>query len=103
MTERIENQIERFAPGFRDVIAARRVMNTSDLENYNANYLGGDINGGRKNISQLFSRPVLFIDPYLSSEKGLFFFFSSSYLCYWWQGKYVVYASNTDLNSYYRL
>lgn len=78
MTERIENQIERFAPGFRDVIAARRVMNTSDLENYNANYLGGDINGGRQNISQLFSRPVHFNDPYSTPAKGLYFCSSST-------------------------
>src|SRR4051812_50022404 len=46
MTERIERQIERFAPGFRDLVLARHTMNTRAMEAYNANYVGGGINGG---------------------------------------------------------
>ena len=59
MTEIIEKQVERFAPGFRDCILERHVMNTSDLENYNSNYVGGDINGGMLDLAQLFTRPAL--------------------------------------------
>lgn len=78
MTVQIENQIERFAPGFRDVIEDRVVMNTYDLESYNPNYIGGDINGGRQNISQLFSRPVHLWDPYSTPADGLYFCSSST-------------------------
>jgi phytoene dehydrogenase-like protein len=58
MSSRIEAQIERFAPGFRDLILARSVFNTSELEKRNANLVGGDINGGALNLSQLFLRPT---------------------------------------------
>ncbi|HEY7415370.1 MAG TPA: NAD(P)/FAD-dependent oxidoreductase, partial [Ktedonobacteraceae bacterium] len=64
MTERIEAQIERFAPGFKDLVLARHITNASDLEQYNANYIGGDINGGVLDIRQLYTRPVLRLDPY---------------------------------------
>jgi phytoene dehydrogenase-like protein len=70
MTSIIENQIERFAPGFRDRIIGKHVMNTSDFEQYNSNYIGGDINGGRQDITQLFTRPVLKLSPYRTSAKG---------------------------------
>ena len=46
MTERMERQIERFAPGFRDCILAKYAMSSADLEGYNPNYAGGDVNGG---------------------------------------------------------
>ena len=46
MTTSIENQVERFAPGFKDIILARHTMNTAQMEEYNPNYIGGDINGG---------------------------------------------------------
>jgi phytoene dehydrogenase-like protein len=78
MTERIENQIERFAPGFRDLILARHTMNTADMERYNANYIGGDINGGVQDIWQLFSRPVLSLNPYATPVDGLFICSSST-------------------------
>jgi len=78
MTEIIENQIERFAPGFRDVIDSKTTMNTVDFEHYNENYIGGDINGGRQDITQLFSRPVSLIDPYNIPAKGLYFCSSST-------------------------
>lgn len=58
MTERIENQIERFAPGFRDLILMRKTTNTAQYQQYNANYIGGDINGGVQNLRQLFTRPT---------------------------------------------
>ena len=72
MTDRIEGQIERFAPGFRDRILARHVLNTAQLEEYNANYIGGDINGGAIDLSQLFTRPALRSSPYRTSAKGIY-------------------------------
>ena len=72
MTEAIEKQVERFAPGFKDCILARHVMNTKDMEAYNSNYIGGDINGGAPTISQLFTRPVLKLSPYRTSAKGVY-------------------------------
>lgn len=78
MTSHIEKQIERFAPGFRERILGRHVMNTSDFENYNANYNGGDINGGRQDIGQLFTRPALRFSPYRTSARGLYICSASS-------------------------
>ena len=72
MTETIERQIERFAPGFRERILARHVMNTSQLESYNANYIGGDINGGAIDVRQLFTRPALRSSPYRTSARGIY-------------------------------
>ena len=72
MTERIDSQIERFAPGFRDRILARHTLTPQSLEVYNANYIGGDINGGAEGWSQLFTRPVLRPIPYSTPVKGLF-------------------------------
>jgi phytoene dehydrogenase-like protein len=72
MTEVMENQIERFAPGFKERILARHVMNTEQLESYNANYIGGDINGGAIDWRQLFTRPALRSSPYRTSEKGIY-------------------------------
>src|ERR1019366_4396875 len=57
MSDRIEGQIERFAPGFRDLILARSVRLPADLERENPNYVGGDINGGGAGASPLFNRP----------------------------------------------
>jgi phytoene dehydrogenase-like protein len=59
MTERIENQIERFAPGFRSRIIARSSLSPAQMENLNANLVGGDINGGAATITQLFTRPTI--------------------------------------------
>ena len=72
MTTIIERHIERFAPGFRDRILARHIMDTAQLEVYNANYIGGDINGGAIDIKQLFTRPALRWSPYRTSEKGIY-------------------------------
>jgi len=68
----IEKQIERYAPGFRDLIISRHTMNTSQLEAYNPNYIGGDINGGILDLWQLFTRPALRVSPYRTSAKGLY-------------------------------
>lgn len=73
MTKQIENQMERFAPGFRDLVLARHVMGTEAMERYNANLVGGDITGGAQNISQLFTRPVARLNPYSTPVKGLYF------------------------------
>ncbi len=78
MTDIIEKQVERFAPGFRDCILARHVMDTHDMEAYNPNYIGGDINGGAATISQLFTRPVLRLSPYRTSAKGVYVCSSST-------------------------
>lgn len=59
MTEHIENQIERFAPGFREQILAKNVMSPAKLEEHNANLIGGDINGGVQDLRQLFTRPTI--------------------------------------------
>ena len=59
MTERIEAQIERFAPGFRSLILARSVMSPAQLESHNANLVGGDISGGANTLSQMFTRPTI--------------------------------------------
>ncbi len=72
MTEAIELQIERFAPGFRERILARHTLNTAQMQQYNPNYIGGDINGGAMNITQLFTRPVLRVSPYTTSAKGIY-------------------------------
>ena len=58
MSERIIAQIERFAPGFRDRILARATRTSLEMERYNPNYIGGDINGGVQDWRQLFTRPV---------------------------------------------
>lgn len=78
MTAEIEDQIERFAPGFKDTIEHKSVMNTKDFELYNQNYVGGDISGGRQDISQLFSRPVHIFDPYSTPAEGIYFCSSST-------------------------
>jgi phytoene dehydrogenase-like protein len=78
MTSIIENQIERFAPGFKDRIIGKHVMNTADFEAYNSNYIGGDINGGRQDITQLFTRPALKLSPYRTSARGLYICSSST-------------------------
>lgn len=72
MTDAIENQIERFAPGFKERILAKHTMDTRQMEEYNANYVGGDINGGVIDIRQLFTRPALRYSPYKTSAEGLY-------------------------------
>jgi phytoene dehydrogenase-like protein len=78
MTAAIENQVERFAPGFGDCIEARHIMNCNDMEVYNPNYVGGDIGGGVQDIGQLFTRPALRFSPYRSSARGIYLCSSST-------------------------
>lgn len=78
MTEAIERQVERFAPGFRDRILAKHTMNSEQVEEYNPNYVGGDINGGAFDLGQLFTRPALRWSPYRTSAKGLYICSSST-------------------------
>lgn len=78
MTEAIENQIERFAPGFKDVVLARHTMNAVDIEQYNANYIGGDINGGAHTLTQVFTRPVFRLRPYRTPLKNVYICSSST-------------------------
>ena len=72
MTARIEAQIERFAPGFRDLILDRHVFSPSALEAYNANYIGGDITGGVISLQQLLARPALRLSPYTTPNEKIF-------------------------------
>ena len=78
MTERIEDQIERFAPGFRDRILARVAAGPAELERQNANLVGGDINGGLQDLRQLFTRPVVKLDPYSAPAEGIYICSSST-------------------------
>jgi phytoene dehydrogenase-like protein len=78
MTTRIEAQIERFAPGFRERILARHVMAPAGFEHYNPNYVGGDINGGVQDLWQLFTRPVPRWVPYSTPIKGFYLCSSST-------------------------
>jgi phytoene dehydrogenase-like protein len=72
MTEQIEAQLERFAPGFRARVLKRHVMTAPQLEAYNPNYVGGDINGGMQDLRQLFARPAPRIDPYATPARGIY-------------------------------
>lgn len=78
MTERIENQIERFAPGFKQRILARSVMNPAQVQARNANYVGGDINGGVQDFFQLFGRPVWRYNPYTTPNPSIYLCSSST-------------------------
>ena len=78
MTDSIENQVERFAPGFKERIIGRHTMDTEQMEEYNANYIGGDINGGIIDIRQLYTRPALRLSPYRTTAKGVYICSSST-------------------------
>ena len=72
MTDAIERQVERFAPGFRDRILARHATSPADFERYNPNYVGGAITGGVADLLQLWNRPVTRWDPYSTPNPRLF-------------------------------
>jgi phytoene dehydrogenase-like protein len=72
MTAAVEAQIERFAPGFRDTVLARHTFSAPEMERYNPNYVGGDINSGAQDLSQFFTRPVARWSPYSTPLRGVY-------------------------------
>jgi phytoene dehydrogenase-like protein len=72
MTERIERQVERFAPGFRDLVLARATRGPADLERENPNQVGGDIAAGLQDLRQTLLRPVASPDPYATPAPGVY-------------------------------
>ncbi len=72
MTARIEAQLERFAPGFKDLVLARVVTTTREIEARNQNCAGGDIAGGAHDGLQFLARPVLSVDPYSTPAEGIY-------------------------------
>jgi phytoene dehydrogenase-like protein len=78
MRDRMEDQIERAAPGFRDCIMKRHVMFPADMERRNANLIGGDIAGGAADFAQFFARPIASLNPYATPMDGVFLCSSST-------------------------
>ena len=78
MTESMEAQVERFAPGFKDVILERSVRTAKEMELYNPNYVGGDINSGVQDLRQLWTRPTLRLRPYATPNDRIFICSSST-------------------------
>ena len=78
MTEAMEAQLERFAPGFKDVILERSVRTAKEMELYNPNYVGGDINSGVQDLRQLWTRPTLRLRPYATPNDRIFICSSST-------------------------
>ncbi|MBN1546954.1 MAG: NAD(P)/FAD-dependent oxidoreductase [Syntrophaceae bacterium] len=74
----IEDKIERYAPGFREVILAKSVLSAAAMEQYNANYVGGDINGGLQDLTQVYTRPIASLNPYRTSVKNIYLCSSST-------------------------
>ena len=72
MTDAIEAQVERFAPGFRELVLARAVTTPADFEARNRNFVGGDINGGAMDLGQLLARPALSVNPYRTPLLGVY-------------------------------
>jgi phytoene dehydrogenase-like protein len=94
MTEAVERQVERFAPGFRDRILARHALGPADLERYNPNYRGGAITGGVADALQLWNRPVTRLDPYATPNPRLFICSAATPpgggvhgMCGWWAAR----------------
>jgi phytoene dehydrogenase-like protein len=72
MTSRLESQIERFAPGFRDLVIGRHAMAPAAMEAHDANLIGGEIGGGENSLAQLFFRPVARRVPYATPLRGVY-------------------------------
>jgi phytoene dehydrogenase-like protein len=72
MTERIETQIERFAPGFRERVLARVATSPAEFERHSPNFAGGDINGGLPDLRQILARPATRVVPYTTPVPGLY-------------------------------
>jgi len=78
MTERVEDQVERFAPGFRDTVLARSALGPRELERRNENHVGGSIDGGLQDLRQTLARPVPGLDPYATPLEGVYLCSSST-------------------------
>lgn len=94
MTGRIEAQVERFAPGFADRVIGRHRMDTAALETYDANLVGGDINGGMFSLGQLFTRPAVRVNPYTTPNPRIFICSAATPpgggvhgMCGWWAAR----------------
>lgn len=74
----IEDQVEKNAPGFRDIVLAHHARDARGLEAHNPNYVGGDINSGLSSPMQLFFRPVMKLDPYSTPAPDVFLCSSST-------------------------
>jgi phytoene dehydrogenase-like protein len=72
MSRQIESQVERFAPGFRDLVLARALTSPADFEARNRNLVGGDLNGGTQDLGQLFTRPARRLNPYRTPLPGVY-------------------------------
>ena len=72
LTDRIEAQVERFAPGFRRLVLARHTMGPAELEAHNRNLVGGDLNNGAMDLAQLFFRPARRLVPYRTPLRGVY-------------------------------
>jgi phytoene dehydrogenase-like protein len=78
MTDAIESQIERFAPGFAELVLARATRGPAQMQAENPNYIGGDINGGLANLRQVLARPALRLNPYTTPNPRLLLCSSST-------------------------
>jgi phytoene dehydrogenase-like protein len=78
MTAAVEAQLERFAPGFRDLVMARAVRTAAEYEQYNPNYVGGDIAAGAQTLRQTIARPVARWNPYRTPARGVYLCSSST-------------------------
>jgi phytoene dehydrogenase-like protein len=99
MTDRIERQIERFAPGFRDLILARATRSPADVERHNPNMIGGDVTGGSNDLWQFLFRPFPRWNPYSTPHPGLFLCSSSTPpgggvhgMCGYWAAQAVLHS-----------
>jgi phytoene dehydrogenase-like protein len=102
MTEAIERQVERFAPGFRDRIIARHVTAPADFEKKNENYIGGDIAGGATDVRQLLIRPFLRMNPYTTPNPSIYLCSSSTPPGAGVHGMCGYYAARTVLRRVFR-
>ena len=98
MTSKIEDQLERFAPGFRDIVLGRATTSNAQAERHNPNYLGGDITGGAATLRQTLFRPVIRWNPYRTGSPGLYLCSSSTPpgggvhgMCGWGAARTVLY------------
>jgi phytoene dehydrogenase-like protein len=98
--DRIEAQVERFAPGFRSAVLARSARGPAELEAGNPNLVGGDLNGGVQDLPQLVFRPAPRLVPYSTPVPGLYLCSSSTPpgggvhgMCGYWAARAVLAAA----------